>query len=111
MTRVIALNLLLIFLPFLLYAAYVMIEKKPEDKEQFWGYIPLKPLFIIGFFLMAVFYISQINKVPETKDGIYHPATVKDGKVIPGYVEPFDKNKNDKNMNEKDAKQKPDEKK
>ncbi len=106
MTRVIALNLLLIFLPFLLYAAYVIIEKKPEDKEQFWGHIPLKPLFIIGFFLMAVFYISQINMVPETKDGIYHPATVKDGKVIPGYVEPINKTENDKI-----SKPKPEEKK
>lgn len=93
MTRVIAINLLLIFLPLIIYGAYIFVDKKPEDKAEFWKHIPLKPLFSIGFILMLIFYITQITFNSGVKDGIYHPPTVKDGKVIPGYIEPFVKGK------------------
>ena len=91
MTRIILINLLLILAPFLFYAAYILIEKKPETRQEFWQFIPLKKLLIIGFALMGVFYITQITFFTSVKDGIYHPATVKDGKVIPGYIEPIEK--------------------
>ncbi|GAA6212919.1 hypothetical protein NBRC116602_26600 [Hyphomicrobiales bacterium 4NK60-0047b] len=91
MTRVIAINLLLIFLPLIIYGAYIIIDKKPEDKVAFWKQIPLKLLFSIGFALMLIFYVTQITFNTGVKDGIYHPAIVKDGKVIPGYIEPFKK--------------------
>jgi len=93
MTRIILINLLLILAPFLFYAAYILIEKKPETRQEFWQFIPLKKLLIIGLVLMGVFYITQITFFTSVKDGIYHPATVKDGKVIPGYIEPIEKQK------------------
>ena len=93
MTRIILINLLLILAPFIFYAAYILIEKKPETRQEFWQFIPLKQLLIIGFALMGVFYITQITFFTSVKDGIYHPATVKDGKVIPGYIEPIEKQK------------------
>ncbi len=93
MTRIILINLLLILAPFLFYAAYILIEKKPETRQEFWPLIPLKKLLIIGLSLMGIFYITQITFFTSVKDGIYHPATVKDGKVIPGYIEPIDKQK------------------
>lgn len=93
MTRVIAINLLLIFLPLIIYGAYIIIDKKPEDKDAFWSQMPLKGLFAIGFLFMLIFYITQITFGNKVKDGIYHPPTVKDGKVIPGYIEPFNKEK------------------
>ena len=96
MTRVIAINLLLIFLPLIIYGAYIIIHKKPEDKEAFWQQIPLKTLFAIGFLFMFIFYVTQITFNSGVKDGIYHPPVVKDGKVIPGYIEPFKKDKSDK---------------
>ncbi len=96
MTRVIAINLLLIFLPLIIYGAYIIIHKKPEDKDAFWKQIPLKVLFSIGFLFMLIFYITQITFDSGVKDGIYHPPVVKDGKVIPGYIEPFKKEKTDK---------------
>jgi|GEM_PF-2897241 len=96
MTRVIAINLLLIFLPLIIYGAYIIIDRNPEDKAAFWKQIPLKLLFSIGFALMIIFYITQITFNSGVKDGIYHPAIVKDGKVIPGYIEPFKKEKTEK---------------
>ena len=90
MTRVILINIFAIMAPFLLYGLYVMLDKKPETKAEFWKLMPMKTLLVIGFALMALFYITQI-KFTGQKDGIYHPATIKDGKVIPGYIEPFDK--------------------
>ena len=100
MTRVIAINLLLIFLPLIIYGAYIIIDKKPEDKTEFWKQIPLKLLFAIGFIFMLVFYFTQITFDHKVKDGIYHPPTVKDGKVIPGYIEPFKKEKPPKEQSE-----------
>ncbi len=91
MTRIILINLLLILAPFLFYAAYILIEKKPETRQDFWQFIPLKKLLIIGFVLMGIFYLTQITFGTSVKDGIYHPATVKDGKIVPGYIEPAEK--------------------
>lgn len=106
MTRVIAINLLLIFLPLIIYGAYIIIDKKPETKAEFWSQMPLKGLFAIGFAFMLIFYITQITFGSKVKDGIYHPPTVKDGKVIPGYIEPFKKEKSgqegDKKKEKKD---------
>ena len=85
MARVVAINILLILAPFILYAAYVLIEKKPESREDFWKLIPAKPLFAVGLLLMSIFYITQIN-FNSGKDGVYHPAEVRDGKIIPGYI-------------------------
>lgn len=93
MTRVIAINLLLIFLPFILYAAYIWLEKKPETSKEFWQYIPLLPLFVTGVILMSTFMISQIAIGPPQKDGVYNPPVIKDGVVIPGHVTPFPENK------------------
>ncbi len=90
MTRVILINLLAILAPFLLYSLYVWIEKKPTSRAEFWKLIPIKTLLILGFALMGIFYITQI-KFTGNKKGIYHPAVVKDGKVIPGYIEPIEK--------------------
>ena len=100
MTRVIAINLLLIFLPLIIYGAYIIIDKKPEDKDAFWSQMPLKGLFAIGFVFMLIFYITQITFGNKVKDGIYHPPTVKDGKVIPGYIEPFNKEKSSEKKKE-----------
>lgn len=86
MARVIAINILLILAPFIFYAAYILIEKKPQTKEEFWALIPPKPLFALGLFLMSIFYITQITFQHPVKDGVYHPAVVRDGKVIPGHI-------------------------
>ncbi len=89
MLRLIAVNMLLILAPFILYAAYVWLEKKPQTSKEFWSHIPLLPLFIGGVTLMTVFMLTQISLRPAVKDGIYHPPVVKDGVVIPGHVTPY----------------------
>lgn len=88
MARVIAINLLLIFLPLIIYSAFIILYKQPEDKAEFWALIPTKTLFTIGFLLMGIFYFTQINFHKTIKDGVYHPAKIQDGKVIPGYISP-----------------------
>ena len=89
MIRLIAINLLLILAPFILYAAYVWLEKKPATSKEFWQHIPLLPLFLAGTALMFAFMVTQISTAPAVKDGIYHPPIVKDGVVIPGHVTPY----------------------
>lgn len=88
MARVIAINLLLIFLPLIIYSAFIILYKQPEHKDEFWSLIPLKKLFFMGFLAMGIFYFTQVNYNKTIKDGVYHPATIKDGKVIPGYISP-----------------------
>lgn len=98
MIRLVLINLLLIITPFLVYGAYVLLQKKPETSQEFWKLIPLKKLLVIGFLFMGIFYITQINFGGNIRDGIHHPPTVKDGKIIPGYIEPIEKT--DKNKKE-----------
>ena len=87
MTRVALINLGLMFAPFIIYSAYVMLQKQPATREEFWQHIPLRKMLIAGFGLMLVFYITHLSLTPAQK-GKYHPPVVKDGKIIPGYVEP-----------------------
>ncbi len=87
MTRVVLINLGLIFAPFIIYAAYIILDKQPATSEEFWALIPLKKILMIGVGLMLIFYITQLSLTPAQK-GKYHPPEVRDGKIIPGYIEP-----------------------
>jgi hypothetical protein len=88
MLRVVLINLLLLFLPSIIYAAYIYLAHRDgapgrplDDAPVFW-------LFGIGVVLMLVTLIYYVQFSGGGKPGqFYVPPAYKDGKIVPGHFE------------------------
>ena len=87
MLRIAAIELLLFALPFLVFAAWLVIRHKLRDSAAIQAAMPMAGLTIaglamaiVGLGLLATFHRSG----PEGK---YQPATFEDGKIKPGRIE------------------------
>jgi hypothetical protein len=60
MARVLFIALVLLFLPFLVYAAYVRVVRRVES-ENIWYEAPIVPLAIIGVALAVVGLIGMMS--------------------------------------------------
>jgi hypothetical protein len=86
MLRVFLINALLLFLPTLVYFAYVWVARK-DGRQGEVSPAPVFWLFAIGL-MMMVAGIGYSIQVQQGKPGQkYHPATVKDGVFVPGHME------------------------
>lgn len=87
MARVILLNLLLFFLPFILYGSYVYLVQKNRDPAKIWSAAPINWLFFAGGLMVfgtLIYFVSFQGGGPE---GQYRPAIYKDGKIQDGRFE------------------------
>ena len=84
--RIIFFNIFLLFLPAALYLSYVYVMKimSPDKKV---SNAPLFWLVVTGVVLMLAGLLTFGNLQENTRKGKYHPPEVRDGKIIPGYVE------------------------
>lgn len=89
MIRIILENLLLILTPTLIYVAYVYLTTDPnKSRQQSLNEAPLLWLFLIGVAL-AVGVLFTFGSTSGGKPGqAYHPPVFRDGKIVPGKVEP-----------------------
>ncbi|MGI9406293.1 MAG: DUF6111 family protein [Hyphomicrobiaceae bacterium] len=86
---------LLFLLPFLLFAIYATVmdylamAKPGEQVASAWQNPPLGPLTFAGSFLVlaTLIYLGVTSGSGHGTTGTYHPPTINDGKVQPGYVE------------------------
>jgi Family of unknown function (DUF6111) len=86
MMRALFFDLLLFLLPFALYALYLRLAKQEEAAPA--RPYPWTMLFATGLSLVvASFLIWGITEGSGTK-GVYVAPYVKDGRVVPGRVEP-----------------------
>lgn len=82
MSRVL-INMLLFFVPFIIYALYVMAARRfgwtgaPEKTPHIWLVIAGMALVLLSLGLVAVFDGAQTGKE-------YVPARVEDGEIVPG---------------------------
>ncbi len=90
MIRIVVQNLLLFLLPTLLYAGYVSLARrraqaagvaKPSWEEGPWFWLLLSGGALVVVSLLVLTALGEYN--PE---GVYRPATVEDGKIVPGGV-------------------------
>ena len=86
MLRVVLFNIALFSLPFLLYAAYMMLAKKVAAANV-WQGAPIAWLAgaVVGLLLIATaFLISFSGGAPGS---IYHPPRMEDGVIKPGTID------------------------
>lgn len=83
-------NLLLFFVPFALFALYVVIARRrghPTSPQ--WPWITLT---IAGVAAVAVgFVVFRLTSTFPTDSGHYVPASIQDGQFVPGHYEKDDK--------------------
>lgn len=90
---VILLRILLVLLPIILLAVWIRWRSKVNKG----GEIPesevkslRRTLFVLVVSIMAVGVGLKLSDESGDVDGIYVPARVEDGKLIPGYFKPHD---------------------
>ena len=85
MLRVIAFNIALFALPFVLYAAYVWIRRRRLAGDVL-DNAPLAYLAGAGLVLVIVSFVIVGEITGEDPEGDYTPAQLKDGKIVPGKI-------------------------
>lgn len=75
------------FLPFVAYAAFLIWQgRHPQAAKQIFGKRALLIQTLIGLALMVA-VLLVMGLTDERKTGVYRPAVVKDGILVPGGVE------------------------
>lgn len=89
MTRVIFINILLLFTPIMIYGLYVYLFVDRSDGRTVWKDAPV--LWLIGAgVIMAIAMLVTVTSfnTASNKGGVYVPPVMRDGKIIPGHIEP-----------------------
>jgi hypothetical protein len=87
MLRIAAIELLLFALPFLVFAAWLVIRHKLRDSEAIQAAMPMAKLTVVGFILVIVGLGALATFHRSGPEGTYRPATIEDGKIKPGRIE------------------------
>ncbi|MCT8971924.1 DUF6111 family protein [Microbaculum marinisediminis] len=87
MFRVIALELLLLLLPFIGYAFYLYFSRIDPTKRESWINSPMYWLTIGGLLLMIAGFILTATFSGAPTDATYTPAQMRDGKIEPGHLD------------------------
>lgn len=87
MIRVLLLNILLLFLPTLLYLGYVQLIRQFQPEDQPLPNAPFVWLAVAGAVLMVIGLVVLGNWEDVPSDGKYYPPEIRDGKIVPGHVD------------------------
>lgn len=95
MARILFASTLLFLLPFALFAVYAAVSdylaaRKPGGQStSAWQNPPIGRLAATGSVLVigVILYLAATTTSGGRPGGTYHPPTVKDGKIQPGYVD------------------------
>ena len=85
MARVVLINVGLFLMPFALWVLYNLARTRGRA-EDLMSRVPVAPLIVAGCALVAISLAVLATLSPGNSDGKYHPATIKDGKIVPGEI-------------------------
>lgn len=88
MFRVIAFHLFLFAVPFILYAVYVYVTRRAIPEGGVFADAPLVWLTGIGLAMTAAAFFVVAVFTGAEPGGVYHPAELRDGKIVPGRIDP-----------------------
>lgn len=87
MTRVMLVYTILLLLPFVIFGGWRWIAKGARGHKEIMSDAPVLVLLLLGISLVGVGLFFLASKEQTGIGGIYHPPTIKDGKIIPGHFE------------------------
>lgn len=87
MVRFIAFNAVFFLLPFALYAGWLILRQGSATSAADWPGRTIAYLTAGGLLLTGVALLFFINFAGAPPGGHYTPATVKDGRIVPGHID------------------------
>ncbi|MBN8995503.1 MAG: hypothetical protein J0H63_01380 [Rhizobiales bacterium] len=87
MVRLLAVNLLFFLLPFAAYAAWLLITRRTIGGAGDWPRRMILWLAVAGAALMVAVLVVFTSFTGAPPGAVYVPATIVDGKLIPGHFE------------------------
>jgi hypothetical protein len=87
MLRYIAFNAIFLLLPFAIYAVWLLATRGSAANVGDWTFRTIAGLAVGGVVLMAISLVFFINFQGDPPGGTYTPATIKDGKLVPGHID------------------------
>lgn len=87
MIRVLLIQLSLFFLPFAIYAGYLVVARKQQLSKGLLAVMPVAQLTIAGMGLVIIGLIVLATFGGSDPGGTYTPAILKDGKIVPGHID------------------------
>lgn len=87
MIRIVAINLILLLLPMIVYFTYVALRRQDEPNAEIVTNAPIFWLLAAGAGLMLIAIVVLGQWETGTTSGKYVPPQVKDGVLVPGHFE------------------------
>lgn len=87
MARVVALQLFLFLLPFIVYGFYLYFSNIDPMKRESWVNSPVYWLAITGLLLTIAGFILTATFSGAPPGATYTPAQLRDGKIEPGHLD------------------------
>jgi hypothetical protein len=87
MVRFVAFNAIFFLLPFAIYAAWLTATRGSANNAGDWSGRRIAYLAIGGVVLMSIALLFFINFQGSPPGGKYTPATIQDGKIVPGHID------------------------
>ena len=87
MLRIAIIELMLFLLPFAAFAAYMAIAHGHRTLSTIRAEMPVGKLVVAGLALMVIGLGTLATFQRPGRDGQYHPAILKDGRIEPGRIE------------------------
>ena len=87
MLRFIAFNALFFVLPFAAYAVWLAAARGSPANLAAWPARTIAYLAVGGVVLMVISLLFFINFQGDPPGGKYVPATIENGKIVPGHIE------------------------
>lgn len=87
MIRIVAINLILLLLPMIVYFTYVFLRRQDEPNGEILANAPIFWLLAAGAGLMLIAIVVLGQWETGSTSGRYVPPQIKDGVVIPGHFE------------------------
>lgn len=87
MVRLLAVNLLFFLLPFAAYALWLLSTRRSVTGSAHWPVRVILGLAIAGAVLMVAVLVVFTSFTGAPPGAVYIPATIIDGKLIPGHFE------------------------
>ncbi len=85
--RTLLFNIIVFLIPFVIYAIYLRLAAEGKLRDSKWDQKTLSRLFIGGAALVAVSLFFLGIDTQDNTEGVYKPAEVKDGVLIPSRIE------------------------
>jgi hypothetical protein len=88
MLRFVAFDAVLFLLPFVAYALWLVVTRRTLTNVADWQVKTIGYLALAGAVLVILILVVFVHLDTDAPGGVYVPAHLEDGRIVPGHFEP-----------------------